>query len=76
MRLVVPEVTNVFTFDYDDERVSEGVGSAYEFVGMDADAVVQSLTYWNSAKDVGLIFMQAGNGCCLASMSNGGKENF
>ena len=56
-RLVVPEVMNTFTFDDDDEQISEGVGGAYEFVGKDADTVVQTLTYWNSMKDVGLVFV-------------------
>ena len=74
--LVVPEVTNTFTFDDDDEQISDGVGGAYDFPGTDADTVVQTLTYWNLAKEVGLIFVQAGDGYCLASMSSGGKEDF
>ena len=55
MRLVVPKVTNTFTFGDDDERISEGVGGLYKFVGADADTVVQTLTYWNLTKEVGLI---------------------
>ena len=76
VRLVVPEVTNTFTFDDDDERISDGIGGTYEFVGTDEDTVVQTLTYWNLSKEVGLIFVQAGDGYCLASMSGGGKEDF
>ena len=70
-RLVVAEVTNTFTFDDDDEWISEGVGGAYKLVGMDMDTVVQTLSYWNLMKEVGLMFVQAGNGYCLASMSSG-----